>query len=74
MESSHHPFEPLTDTDFAEDISLENAQSPLQTPEQTSNLVGFYLNESKSGMSTAGTAEPRKADFGLFFSIQKLLF
>ena len=52
-QSSRHPAEYLTDTDFADDIalishSLANAQSLLQSLEQASNCVGLYLNESKT--------------------------
>ena len=43
----------LTDTDFADDItllsqSLEHAQDLLQSLEQASNGVGLYLNETKT--------------------------
>ena len=52
-QSSRHPAEYHTDTDFADDIalishSLANAQSLLQSLEQASNCVGLYLNESKT--------------------------
>ena len=52
-QSSRHPAEYLTDTDFADDISLMsnsllNAQCLLQFLEQASNSVGLYLNESKT--------------------------
>ena len=51
--SSRYPAEFLTDTDFADDIalisqSLEHAQDLLQSLEQASNGVGFYLNETKT--------------------------
>ena len=43
----------MTDTDFADDIalvseSLVNAQSLLQSLEQTSNYVCLYLNGNKT--------------------------
>ena len=52
-QSSRHPAQHLTDTDFADDIalisnSLFNAQCLLQSLEQASNCVGLYLNESKT--------------------------
>ena len=51
--STRHPAQYLTDTDVADDIaltseSLVNAQSLLQSLEQSSNCVGLYLNEKKT--------------------------
>ena len=51
--STRHPAEFITDTDFADDISLissslENAQSLLLALEKAANCVGLYLNESKT--------------------------
>ena len=50
---SRQPAEYITDTDFADDISLissslENAQNLLLALEKTANCVGLYLNESKT--------------------------
>ena len=51
--SSRHPAEYVTDTDFADDISLissslQNAQDLLTSLEGAANCVGLYLNESKT--------------------------
>ena len=51
--SSRHPAEYITDTDFADDISLisgslQNAQDLLLSLERAANCVGLYLNESKT--------------------------
>ena len=51
--SSRHPAEYITDTDFADDISLisgslQNAQDLLLSLEKAANCVGLYLNESKT--------------------------
>ena len=51
--SSRYPATYLTDTDFADDIalisqSIDNAQSLLQSLEQTANYVGLYFNERKT--------------------------
>ena len=51
--SQRHPAEYITDTDFADDISiisstLENAQDLLSSLERAANSVGLYLNESKT--------------------------
>lgn len=50
---SHHPAEYITDTDFADDISIisssfQNAQDLLTSLEEAANCVGLYLNESKT--------------------------
>ena len=51
--SSRHPAKYITDTDFADDISLissslQNAQDLLLSLENAANCVGLYLNESKT--------------------------
>ena len=51
--SSRHPAEYVTDTDFADDISLISsslcdAQDLLSSLEGAANCVGLYLNESKT--------------------------
>ena len=51
--SSRHLAEYITDTDFADDISLissslQNAQDLLTSLEKAANCVGLYLNESKT--------------------------
>ena len=51
--SSRNPAIYLTDTDFADDISLisnclENAQALLISLESAANCVGLYLNETKT--------------------------
>ena len=53
MRSTRHPAQYLTDTDFADDITLiseylVNAQSLLQSLEQASNCVGLYLNKKNT--------------------------
>jgi len=50
---TRQPAEYITDTDFADDISLissslENAQNLLLALEKAANCVGLYLNESKT--------------------------
>ena len=55
--SSRHPAEYITDTDFADDISLissslQNAQDLLISLEKAANCVGLYLNESKTEFMT----------------------
>merc|ERR1712002_1040998 len=51
--SSRHPAKYVTDTDFADDISLISsslfdAQDLLSSLEGAANCVGLYLNESKT--------------------------
>ena len=51
--SSRYPAEYITDTDFADDISLISsslcdAQDLLSSLEGAANCVGLYLNESKT--------------------------
>ena len=51
--SSRHPAEYITETDFADDISLirgspQNAQDLLLSLEKAANCFGLYLNESKT--------------------------
>lgn len=62
--SSRHPAEYITDTDFADDISiisssLQNAQDLLTSLEKAANCVGLYLNVSKTEyMNNSVVADP----------------
>ena len=61
--SSRHPAEYITDTDFADDISLISsslcdAQDLLSSLEGAANCVGLYLNESKTEYMNLTTSSP----------------
>ena len=61
--SRRHPEVKITDTDYADDLSLlsdtiEQAQEFLESLESAAAAVGLHLNEGKTKFMSTGIADP----------------